>query len=300
MAKRKLHVLIGLFIGLSMYGQDVFKVMASKGNTQNKEGKKLVMGMKLSQNDIIKVNPNDYLGLIHLASGKTLELKTPGSYSIKDLSAKASHTSGSYSQKYADYVLNAMSSSGGATNNAVGGVVYRATYDVTVDFPTSDHKVLLTEKVVNLSWHKHPKITVYEIVVQNMFDEVVAKHETKDTTYKIDLTKVDLGEENQVKIKVKAKNEGERKLPQDKEINFVFTDSKELNKEKETVLSELKEETSVNYLVKAKFYESKDMFLDAVKCYDKAIALEPKVEEFKLLKKNYLTTVGAISEEESK
>jgi len=283
--------------------QDVFKVLAAKGGSTVKsansaEWKKTLIGMKIQQTDAIKLNANDYLGLIHIASGKTLELKTAGSYNVKDLATKVSATGSTYSQKYAEYVMNAMNNNGSGTNNSVGGVVYRGLYDVSVDFPDAKvSKVVITNKIFDISWHKKSSITVYEIIVQNMFDEVVFKGETKDTTIKIDLSKVDLGDENRVKLAVKPKNESERVIPGDKEISFSIYESKDFEKRRSELLNEVKEETALNYLIKAKFYESEGMFIDAVDSYNKAIMLEPKIEEFKNLRQEYLKKSGAIDKD---
>lgn len=300
MRKTKLQILLSLCLTIVLHGQDAFKVIASRGNATTKDGKKALIGMKISQTDAIKLNPNDYLGLIHITTGKTLELKTAGSYYVKDLSAKVSGTTSSYSQKYAEYVMNAMSQNGGSANNAVGGVVYRATYDVALDYPANEQKVMITDRVFDIHWHKHKKISTYEIVVQNMFDEVIFKTETKDTIAKVDLSKVEIGDENRIKLKVKAKNESERVYPQDKEVNILLNESKDFMKRKEEFLSEVKEESALNNLIKAKFFESNDMYIDALKAYDKAISLEPSVSEFKKMKLDYMNSVGALSNDDDK
>lgn len=306
MISKKLQFLMPICIAFMVNAQDVFKVLAAKGGSTVKsansaEWKKTLIGMKIQQTDAIKLNANDYLGLIHIASGKTLELKTAGSYNVKDLATKVSATGSTYSQKYAEYVMNAMSNNSGGTNNSVGGVVYRDVYDVMIDLPDAKAStVVSTSKVFDVRWHKHPKITTYLVVVQNMFDEVVFTTETKDTTVKVDLTKGDLGDENRVKFKVVAKNAEERLWPGDKDVSFHIDETKGLEKRKTEFLSEVKEETALNYLIKAKFYESESMFMEAIDAYDKAIKLEPKVEEFKALKHEYLLKTGAIKKEESK
>lgn len=304
MISKKLQILVSIGIAFMVNAQDVFKVLASKGGSTVKsasspEWKKALVGGKIQQADIIKLNANDYLGLIHIATGKTLELKTAGSYNAKDLAKKVATTGNSYSQKYAEYVMDAMANNASGTNNSVGGVVYRdPPVDVNIDYP-KDNLVSVSSKVFDLGWHKTDYITVYEIVIQNMFDEVVLRQETKDTTARIDLSKVNLGDENRIKIKVKPKFDKEAKFKFDKEFTFVIDESKDYAKKRDEFLSEVKDETALNYLIQAKFYEDNKMFVDAVAAYDKAIKLEPKIEEFKLLKEEYLLKTGAKKKEDN-
>jgi hypothetical protein len=308
MISKKLQFLMPICIAFMVNAQDVFKVLAAKGGSTVKsansaEWKKTLIGMKIQQADAIKLNANDYLGLIHIASGKTLELKTAGSYNVKDLATKVSATGSTYSQKYAEYVMNAMNNNSGGTNNSVGGVVYREVldnkdYSVKLNYP-KDQMIMVSSRVFDFSWSKNPKIAIYEVVVQNMFDETIYTAETKDTTVKLDLTKVDFGDESRILVKVRSKKE-EEKGASDKAVSILVDESKAFLKKKEAFLSEVSDENALNYLIKAKFYEENKMFIDAVSSYDRAIKLEPKVEEFKSLKNEYLINTGVIKKEENK
>lgn len=308
MKNKKISFFVTLCLALGLNAQDVFKVLASKGTSTVKassgtEWKKALIGMKIQQSDAIKLNASDYLGLIHIASGKTLELKAAGTYSVKDLASKASGATTSYSQKYAEYVMASMSGASGGSNNSVGGVVYRATdgngLDIEMDYPSSSSKGIATaSNIVDLTWKKksNPGVSVYKVIVTDVFDVELLTLETKDTTCMIDLSKLKFSDdEKQIIVKVIAKNPSERKSPNDKLVRIVLNESKDFAKRHNDFLSEVKDETALNYLIKAKFYQDNDMFIDAVASYDKAIALEPKIDEFKRLKMEYLENMGVLA-----
>src|SRR5690554_5710790 len=90
----------------------VFKVLANKGdNTVKVEGAewtKLKTGQSLNSGDELKLSEEAYLGLMH-NSGKTLEVKTPGSHTVSGLAANLKSKNTSVASKYADFVMNKMS-----------------------------------------------------------------------------------------------------------------------------------------------------------------------------------------------
>jgi hypothetical protein len=291
MIYKKLQIILSIAFATTLNAQDVFKVLASKGTVTVKTGnsvewKKPFVGTKIQQTDAIKLNANDYLGLMHIASGKTLELKTAGSYNAKELANKVASTGSSYSQKYAEYVMSAMSNNGADANKNVGGVVYRGLYDIDLDYPV-DQQVVVSSRVFEITWHKKPEMSPYKLTVQNMFDEVVFTTVTPDTTIKIDLTKVELGDDVRLKVFVEP-SEPTKIMKGKKDIGVIINESKDFAKRKQEFLSEVTDETALNYLIKAKFYESNNMFLDAVDSYNKAIKLEPNIEAFQKLKEDYL------------
>ena len=64
-----------------------FKVLSHKGaNTVN--NKPLSTGTKLFSSDQIMVSVGGYIGLLH-KTGKTLELRQPGTYTVAEISQKA-------------------------------------------------------------------------------------------------------------------------------------------------------------------------------------------------------------------
>src|SRR3990172_7857374 len=92
-----------------------FKIMASKGKADvqkenSKTWDKVKLGTKVISNDKIKLTGNSYISLVH-KSGKTLELKTAGTYSVGELSKKVGDNKANVSKRFADYLLDEISSS---------------------------------------------------------------------------------------------------------------------------------------------------------------------------------------------
>ena len=70
----------------------LFKVITTQGNnnvTTNGSTTPIVSGTRLNSGSSITVAENSYLGLIHI-SGKTLEVKQPGTYEVEQLAKQFS------------------------------------------------------------------------------------------------------------------------------------------------------------------------------------------------------------------
>lgn len=275
-----------------IYAQsEVFKVLASRGKNTLGDGSAVFAGKKLMASDVIKVSENSYLGLIH-NSGRTLELKTPGTYKIADLSTQVLAKSSSVTKKYSDYVVGELTKndkddihSNYQKNMKVTGSVERAvsTASISVCLPKTSS---IIESMNTVVWYKNPKATSYTVEITNMFDDIIVTKETTDTTYTFDLNSIKMPKDNTIMVKVKAngglesgqyvlKNLVEAKNPE------VFADKNALNKE-------YSEESALSYLMKASFYAQNNLFVDAKRCFESAIRLEPEIQEYKEAYKNFL------------
>ncbi len=279
---------------------ELFKVMATKGiivlkKAASAEWKPLFTGTRLHKEEQIKVSEKGYLGLIHAPTGKTLEVKTPGTYNISDLATKVTSNKVSFSEKYSKYVYAELTSAEAEDPNAnhkknmkVTGSVDRGLLnsDFIRVFATGNSDVLNSNTTIR--WMKNAGAEGYVVEVFNMVDEVIQKNETVDTSITIDLAKINYGEfadDKRVIIKVSAKN-NKKLISHSKTI--VFNESKELATELANLEGEFSEESSLGYLIKASFYEQKNMFLEAANCYEKAIILEPNSEKYKSMFRNFL------------
>lgn len=290
--RNSLLLSLGLIFSIGTFAQtEVFKVLASRGKNTLADGSSVFAGKKLLANDIIKISENSYLGLIH-NSGRTLELKTPGSYKIADLSSQVVAKSASVTKKYSDYVVGELTKADGGDihsnyqkNMKVTGSVERAisTASISVCLPKTSN---IIENMNTVVWYKNPKATSYTVELLNMFDDVMLSKETTDTTYSFDVNSIKLPKDNTIIVKVKAngglesityvlKNMVESKNPE------VFADKNALNKE-------YTEESALSFLMKASFYAQNNLFVDAKKSFESAIRLEPEVQEYKEAYKNFL------------
>lgn len=275
---------------------EVFKVLASRGKNTLADGSPIVAGKKLQATDVVKVGENGYLGLIH-NSGKTLEVKESGTYKVADLTSKVTAKSSSISQKYTSYVLNEMTKTEGGDihanyqkNMKVTGSVERAisTASITLCLPKS---FSIIEPSNTISWAKNPKASGYVVEFQNMFEDVIFTKETADTSITFDIASIRMPKDNVIRVMVKAiAINPSDDLKSEFYAIKLLQESKnvELFQEKSILEKEYKEESALNYLMKATFFAQNNLFVDAKKCYESAIRLEPSVNEYKIAYMNFL------------
>ncbi|MCU0437181.1 MAG: hypothetical protein MUC49_04655 [Raineya sp.] len=278
-------ILLCLFLSSSLYAQD-FKVLTSSGNNVIKVGNKRIWaGTVLKSTDVITVAQNGYLGLMHVKTGKTIEIKKAGTYTMSILTPKAGGSS--LGAKYSSYVADELFKGEKQDINknhrkymAITGAVSREsrvsnTNDTkTLIVFTKDYAQEVYDDFVYLSWmpNENDKITKYYIQITNISDEPVALLETDKNYIELDMS-----------IYKKAKD-GDATF-----IAKIFTSEAPLYKgiitvslmtdkgKKESIKKELGNatpENALDYLIRAKYFEEKALFLDAVKCYQKALALQ--------------------------
>lgn len=96
---------------------ELFKVLAKQGDVQlrkNNRGKykTLRTGSQLFKKDYIRLQKGAYLALLHVKSGKTMELKKAGKYRTSSLSKKFAKKSDGINTRFANYVLDEMTEGG--------------------------------------------------------------------------------------------------------------------------------------------------------------------------------------------
>jgi hypothetical protein len=295
------YILIG-FIQISAYAQsEVFKIMASHGGVQlahgSAAGAPAGIGKKVHEDDQVLVQAGGYIALVHLVNGKTIELKTPGNYAVKDLIAKVNVKGSSLADKYSKYVMDELTKveSGDVNhvkNMKVTGSVERAvsTSSIPVCLPKQSD---FLENATTISWMKHTKAQLYVVELSNMFDEVILSKETSDTFLVLDRNSLKLSKDNFFKFTVKAKNAPELKSSE-YGLKYAISDkaNPNLSAEYEEIKSNYAETSAINYLVKASFFRSKKMFLDAKASYEEAIKLEPEVLAYKKAYRFFLEENG--------
>jgi hypothetical protein len=279
---------------------DLFKVLAAKGSNSYRRGnstewKPLLAGTRLNAEDLVKVGVNCYLGLVHTPTGRTLELKQSGTYEVIEMAKKVTATKTTFSQKYLEYVASELTegekqdiNKNHRSHSKVTGSVERAlsSHNLRIFMPrTTD----IVQNTVTLTWLKHKEAKIYVVTIKNMFEELLEKLETEDTTITIDISKYDLGDDKSIIWNVAIK--GKEKIKSD-DHNIRIIESKDLLAKIAELKSETNEETALNNLIKATFYAQNNMFNEAKACYENAIKLAPEVSEFKKMYKSYLESVG--------
>ena len=270
-----------LMIG-SSYGQGyTFKVLANKGSNKIKAGSEwqvLKTGASLQDGDELMVSENAYLGLVH-ASGKTLELKSPGNHKIKDLAAKVSAGGSSVASKYADFVLSKMSAEGKKNRLSATGAVHRGeSAGIHIYMPSS---VGVYNEAAIIRWDSVEGRPSYTVTLKNMFDDVLGTIETAHPSIELNLSDEKISKENVVLLTVAAKGEGEihsgtyaiKRLSKD--------DAARVKSNLNDLMADVDQETALNKYILAGFYEENNLLVDALTSYEQAIKLAPEVDSFK-------------------
>ena len=292
-----------LLISTTSFAQELFKVLASKGSNKAVSAgveSSLVIGKKLLKGDKIIVAEGGYVGLAH-TSGKTIEIKKGGSYDVATLVSEVNNQNSSSSQKYVNFVSNQMTSGGGTgTNkNSTGSVERGGKYQL---YQGSRMEVYNTDKIV-IQWLAVDKANGYVVTLVDMYDVEVFKTETNTTSVTLDLSKIDATklDDNSVKIIIVAKNNPALITDDTYFLTFITGDKQKKVSEELTSMQQVNNEnTAINKIVLAGFYEENGLYLNAMEKYQEAIALEPEVEDYKTAYDQFLKRNGLIPEKETK
>jgi hypothetical protein len=281
----------------------VFKVLANKGDNSVKiegaEWEKLKTGQSLNSGDELKLSDEAYLGLMH-SSGKTLEVKTPGSHTVSGLASNLKSKNSSVASKYADFVMNKMSEDEGSGDyrkslGATGAVDRALASGASIKIMAMSSSEIINDQVI-LRWNE-PKQEgeinelQYELTFSNLFDETIAKETVDKTSYLLDRSKAPFKGENFIKVKVKVKDED---LKSD-DYAISIKPEEETAEIKSTLAelkSEMEDESAMDKLVMAAFYEDNNLLLDALTAYEQAIQKAPNVPVFEKAYEDFLIRNG--------
>ncbi|HSY62625.1 MAG TPA: hypothetical protein VK796_12160 [Cytophaga sp.] len=303
---KKLSLLIVIFATsiLSFAQDEIFKVLITKGSNKaivasSTTPQDLIVGKKLYATDKVVVATGGYLGLSH-KSGKTIELKTAGTYEVSKLVEQVNTQNASVSSKYVTYVAGQMTANNEdlAANRykhmAVTGSVERKTDKIK---PLAPSQATVLDELIILKWNlikiNNEPAKTYVVTFTNMFDEELLVKETSDTQLVVDLAKLNLKSEKNIVWSVKVKEAPS--IHSDKyNLQYVNDEKKavELHDQFTALKSELSEQTALNKLLLASFCAENKLTLNAMEYYEEAIALEPEVDEFKVLYGKYLVDSG--------
>ncbi len=289
MKKGAILSLLVLFIACtSIFAQNyAFKVLGNQGANEVKSGdswQPVKTGSSLTEKDELKVTQNGYIGLVH-TNGKPIEVKQAGTYKVADLAAKVSGGS-SVLNKYTDFILSSNSAEAKKNRLSATGAVHRGLDAIKVYLPENQFAEVYNS-VAYINWEEKGG-SPYIITFKNMFDEELMKVETPETSLKVDLSDPKLANESAILVEVRSKADGKSKS----ESKLI----KKLSPQRTAVVKksfaeigpELKEETALNKLILAAFYEENKLYIDAIASYEEAIKLAPDTEDYKLAYEEFL------------
>ncbi|MEM7549063.1 MAG: hypothetical protein AAF363_05285 [Bacteroidota bacterium] len=267
----------------------VFKVLANRGESQVKTDgswKPVKTGSTLNNGDELKVTEDAYIGLVH-KTGKTYELKNAGLVDINELASNLNSSSSSVASKYADFVLNKMTASNGGNLTATGAVTRAVDGQTPLKvFTPSTVEVLNPE--AKISWSNVEDNATYVVTLKNMFDEVIMEEETQKTAIDLNFETPGLKDERLVIMNVSLKGSEDIKSGDIGIQRLAGEDAKPVMDELEGLKAETTDGTAMSYLVLASFYENNNLLVDALTSYEKAIEISPDVEDFVIMRNNFI------------
>jgi len=295
-------LLLCFVVNMSFAQGYVFRVLANKGENQVKKAESgqtipLKTGAKLMSGDELITAAGAYIGLMH-KSGRTIELRNAGVSKITDLETKLASSKSSVSSKYAQFVMSKMNAGDGDVrsnyrrNMKATGAVERATSSssIKVMLPSSVD-VLNSEAIIR--WTKvEDENANYVVSIKNIFDEEIYTAETDKTSISINFEDENLAKERLVIFNVKVKD-NDNLVSGDYGIKRMSADdAASINENLAQLRAEVSEDTPLNRLIYASFYEENNLLLDAMTQYEKAISLSPDVEDFKMIYEDFLINNG--------
>ncbi|HET9486754.1 MAG TPA: hypothetical protein VFO54_04945 [Chryseosolibacter sp.] len=279
--------LLTTFITIStlLNAQDyAFKVLANKGNNEVKSAgtwQPLKTGASLKKGDEVKLADNSYLGLVH-NSGRPLEVKQAGVYPVAALESKVDGGTTSVLNKYTDFILSSNSAEAQKNRLNATGAVHR---DITTGapiklaLPDNQHAGILNNTAI-INWDGSKVAGPYVITVKNMFEDVLDQEETPETSYRIDLGTQKYTGESAILIEVSSKADPKQVSKQHLIKKLSPAEQQALSASLKELVGEVNEETPLNKLILAGFYEKNNLLIDAIFAYEQAIELAPDVPTF--------------------
>jgi hypothetical protein len=274
---------VGLAFSVSAaFGQDyAFRVMASKGTNEVKSGdswQAVKPGSSLKTGDELKLAENSYVGLIHVSSGKPVEVRDAGTHKVADL-AKNIQPGQSVLNKYTDFILSS-NAEGKKNKLSATGAVHRGTgaSDISVFLPENQFADVLNNSVV-INWESPKAGGPYVVIMKNMFDDELAKYETPETSLSVNLSSPELANESAILVEVSSKADPKTKSEQKliKKMNPAQADK--VKKELTDLGVDMNSESAIGKFYLAGIYEEKKLYIDAITAFEQAIKMESAYKE---------------------
>lgn len=298
-------VLMMLFTASAVSAQGyTFRVLANKGENKVKKAGtasaiQLKTGATLNSEDLIISADGSYIGLMH-KTGKTTEVRGAGTKRVSEIEKQVQLGSTSVSDRYASFVMNKMNETETTEVRSrlnATGAVSRATGSAAINVMAPDQSEVLGDKTV-VRWNKAEGMAegdTYTVKVKNIFDEIIYKVETEKTFVELDLSSEQMKNEAGLYLVKVYKSNNEEISSEEVGIKKVkSTDRREVQENLAALKAEVSEDSPLNKLIIASFYEENGLILDALTKYEEAIKMAPDVEDFQqiygaFLIKNNLT-----------
>jgi|GEM_PF-4249192 len=264
----------------------IFRVLGVAGKIKLKAGTQesiLKAGTKLESGQML-ILESGYCALVH-ASGKSLDLRTPGSFLVDELAKKVSGSGKpKVSERYVDYVMGQLSreETEKVEQNVrkymdVPGSVHRgASISRSNEMEISTARVFVYKSndvrpsVYNLEWEASEGVSNYTVSLKNRYEETIFSKEVAGNQTEIDFSKITGQIPDSYTLMVTYK--GKRNGP---DLNYLFRVNPAEDFGLDADLS-----SPAALMLNGILCEEKHYFLDALQYYSSASKLEPGVSTY--------------------
>src|SRR6202044_1238840 len=204
-------------------------------------------------------------------NGKTIELKLKGEYAVSKLSDEVKAQNSGISKKYVDFVVGEMTNQNEDINKnrhkymAVTGSVERGIDKIKLKSP--NESFVLSAPVL-LQWTSVEGAKAYVVEVINLYDETLLSQEASDSSALVDLSKIKPAEQKNLLWKVYVK--GKPSVVSEKNTIKFYPEaqSAQLSKEVAELKKDLPQNSALNKVVLATFYEQNKLMINAMENYE--------------------------------
>lgn len=288
---RLLTIVFSFLILGSVSAQEyTFKVLVNKGQNEIKAGNNwlpIKVGANLNSVDELKITQNGYVGLVHV-SGKPLEVKSAGTHKVADLAGQVKGGS-SVLNKYTDFILSSATEKGNRLTAT--GAVHRGTNQIKVFLPNPKQAIVFNDKI-SIAWSKDPNTNVYIVRLNSMFGDELDRFEVTDTTMTINLNGPKLANEDNILVEVSSQIDKEKVSESFMLKKLSSADKARIKNSLANIAAQTSEQTALNNLFLASFFEDNKLLIDAATAYQEAIKLAPNVPYFQEAFNSFLTRNG--------
>lgn len=258
-----------------------FKVLAHNGPNQVKSGadwSPLKTGATLQKGDEVRLGENSYVGLVH-KSGKPVEVKQAGVYTVDQLEAKLPAGSGAL-KKYTDFILSSADDAQRNRLTATGAVTRTsspaAPGAIRVFLPEN---TAVFNKTIRVEWEADAAKGPFVVTVMNLFEDVVHKAVVDANEYSVDLADPKLSQEPGLLIQVTSKSDQKVASKRHRVRKLAVGERDRVAAELDALKREVQAESAMSKIWIAGLFENNALIADAILAFQEAMRLEPQAFE---------------------
>ena len=287
-------VLCSIIIAPLWAQQTVFSVILNKGDNYITSGKvdhEILLGSKLGDTDVIKIESTGYVALVHESTGASLELTEGGQYEVSELENRLLKRPTTVLAKYGMFLMKKLNpDEKGNQNLNVTGAVERGDMGVIdVDLPKVND--LFGDQII-IKWKQADDIEDYVVTIKDKLDEIITEKPVKGTSLVIDLNQGQLHNEKMIIICVHAQKNRELRSPDFGIKRLGSKEGENISNEFDHLKMVANSNNVVDKLLIASFFEENHLLADAITYYNEAQVISPDPEGFNRLYNNFLVRNG--------